>query len=78
MVFQGHLFDKNVMVERTLSTGTVVRLKLEPLGDGRVKVLEYYRKGHLHDRFKRHSDEEGKVFQFAELGLLQTYDHLFG
>lgn len=77
MVYQGHLFDKAVMVERTLSTGTVLRLKLEPLGEGKVRVLEYHRKGFLHERFKRQKDEEGKVFVFADLGLSQSYHALF-
>jgi hypothetical protein len=74
---QGHLFDKTVLVERTLSTGSVVRLKLEPLANNRVKVLEYYRKGFLSDRFKRHIEEEGKVFPFEDLNLSESYARLF-
>lgn len=78
ITYQGHLFDKSMMVERTLSTGSIVRLKLEPLGEAKVRVLEYYRKGFLHDRFKRCKEEEGKVFAFADLRLEQSYQSLFG
>ncbi len=77
LIQQGHLFDKSILVERTLSTGSIVRLKLEPLEGQKVKVLEYYRKGFLSDRFKRHSEEEGKVFAFADLNLAQSYEALF-
>ncbi len=77
MIYQGHLFDKSVMVERTLSTGTVLRLKLEPLGEGKVRVLEYHRKGFLSDRFKRLPQEEGKIFALLDLGLNQSYQALF-
>ncbi len=77
LIQQGHLFDKSIMVERTLSTGSIVRLKLEPLEGQKVKVLEYYRKGFLSDRFKRHSEEEGKVFAFGDLKLPQSFEALF-
>ncbi len=74
---QGNLFDKTVLVERELSTGSILRLKLEPLEDERVRVIEYYRKGFLSDKFKRHPDEEGKVFTFESLNLKESYTALF-
>lgn len=77
IVQQGNLFDKSILVERTLSTGSILRLKLEPLENRQVKVLEYYRKGFLSDKFKRHKDEEGKVFGFAELNLNESFEALF-
>ena len=46
-VFQNDLFSSARMVERTLETGTVLRLKLEPLPGERVRVLEYHRKAPL-------------------------------
>ena len=38
------MFDPTHSVERVLSTGTVVRLRVEELGEGRVMVHEALRK----------------------------------
>ncbi len=43
-VFQDTLFDATRVVQRLLKNGTSIRMKLEPLGEGRVKILEYSRK----------------------------------
>lgn len=40
----GTMFDPSHSVERVLSTGTVVRLRVEELGEGRVMVHEARRR----------------------------------
>ncbi|MEX2534183.1 MAG: hypothetical protein WD273_01170 [Trueperaceae bacterium] len=40
----GTMFDPSKMYERVLSTGTVVRLRVEELGDGRLMVHEAQRR----------------------------------
>ena len=77
IVQQGHLFNKTVLVERELSTGSVLRLKLEPLEGKKVRVVEYYRKGFLSEKFKRNHGEEGKVFAFEDLRLNESFSALF-
>jgi hypothetical protein len=75
---QRHLFDTTETVSRVLSTGSTVRIKLEPLGDGHVKILEYYRKARNSDRFVRERAEEGYIVEFSQLGLEPSYEELFG
>lgn len=77
-VFQDDLFSNARVVERTLPSGTVLRLKLEPLpGPGeQVKVLEYHRRvpGGL---WQRHPEEEGRTLAYAQLKLEQPFGVLF-
>lgn len=75
-VFQDDLFSPARMVERTLSNGTTLRLKLEPLPEERVKVLEYHRKG-PGERWQRVQEEEGRVLLYDQLKLAQPFDELF-
>lgn len=74
---QVHLFDRSAFVERATSVGTTVRLKLEPLGEERVRVLEYHRRGKGKAAFRRVRSEEGIEVSFAKLGLSESYDELF-
>ena len=55
-----------------------MRLKLEPVGDERVKVLEYHRKQVGSRDFRRVRNEEGLVYPFASLGLAERFEDLFG
>lgn len=64
------------MVERTLSNGTTLRLKIEPLPEGRVKVLEYHRRV-SGERWQRVREEEGRVLVYSQLNLAQPFDKLF-
>lgn len=73
-----HPFDKSTYVERETSTGNVVRLKLEPVGDEQVKVLEYHRKQVGAREFKRVRSEEGVVYPFRSLNLDERFEDLFG
>jgi hypothetical protein len=75
---QPHLFDKTETVTRVLSTGSTVTLTLEPLGEGQVRILTYYRKPARGDRFVRAPGEEGQVVAFEKLGLELSYETLFG
>ena len=74
---QPHLFDKSVVVERATSLGGTVKLKLEPLGENKVKILEHHRKHKGKEGFKRVKAEEGVVLPFAQLKLTESYDELF-
>ena len=74
---QPHLFDKSVVVEKVTSVGSTVKLKLEPLGENKVKILEYHRKAKGKESFKRIKSEEGGTVAFTQLGLTEGYEELF-
>lgn len=78
MLYQPHLFDKTITVEREMSTGTIVKLVIRPIADSKVEILQYFKKKSNQDKFKRVADEEGKTVEFKKLGLRQSYDYLFG
>jgi hypothetical protein len=65
------------IIERTLSTGTTLKLKLEPLQNEQVRILEYWRKPRRGVSFRRVKDEEGKIVAFTQLNLAQSYTDLF-
>lgn len=65
-------------MERTIpASGTTVRLLLEQLSGGRVRVLEYHRRRGEHGRFERVRAEEGMVCTFDKLGLDQPFEAVF-
>lgn len=70
--------ETKVTFEKTTSLGTIVRSVLEPVGDGRVRILEYYRKPKRSAQFRRVKTEEGKVLPFAQLGSKTSYHDFFG
>lgn len=70
--------ETGVTFEKTTSIGTTVRSVLEPVGNERVKILEYHRKPKHSSQFRRVKSEEGKVLPFAQLGLDTSYDKFFG
>jgi hypothetical protein len=74
----GPLYDPTAEVERIIEgTGTVLRLRLFPLGKGRVRIEEYYRKRSHETRFSRISTEEGLKLAFTQLRLDKPYDEVF-
>ena len=76
---QPDLFSGTQTLERTLpASGTVVRMRLRPLGDGRVRVEEAVRRLAGHARFEPWPDEEGRVVAFERLGFAARYDAVFG
>ncbi len=75
-VFQDTLFDATRVVQRLLKNGSSIRMKLEPLGEGRVKILEYSRKAQG-GVWHRCPDEEGRVLPYEQLRLQQRYESLF-
>ena len=77
VLYQANLFNDLVLVERTLSSGTVVRLLIEPTENQQVRILEYSRLSPKTNRFKRQPGEEGKMLEFSKLGLSLGYDALF-
>jgi hypothetical protein len=64
------------MVQRTLTNGTVLRLKLEPLPGARVRVLEYYRQ-RAGERWQRVREEEGRELAYGQLKLRESFADLF-
>ncbi len=76
--FQDGLFDSARWLERTTDLGVVVRLRLEPLGRGRVRVVRYERK-RPHDRgFVRRREEEGRIVPLSAVAPGRDYGALFG
>ncbi len=78
MLYQGHLFDKTITVERQMNNGSIIKLTLRPSQENTVEILEYYKKSPKQDVFKRHENEEKKIVEFDKLGLEQSFEYLFG
>ncbi len=67
-----------VTVERTLeSTGSTVRLTIEPLPERHVLIVEYRRRRKPEGRFERQRSEEGKAVPFELLNLDEEFETLF-
>lgn len=75
-VFQDPLFSPARVVERTLASGTVIRLKLESLPREWVRVLEYHRKA-LGEGWKRVREEEGRTLRYEQLKLPRPFSEVF-
>ena len=55
------------VLERILSNGTVVRLVLQPLEGGKVRILRFERRARDERAFARKPEWEGRVERFDEL-----------
>jgi len=76
---QPDLFSGTQVVQRTLPrTGTRVRLRLAPLGDGRVRVVEAVRCHAGAVRYEPWPEEEGRETELERLRLGIGYAELFG
>jgi hypothetical protein len=76
---QGELFvDAPVVLRHVATSGATFRLRLEPLGAGRVRVVEAERRAPGATTFKRVPSEVGRVVRFDQLGLAADYDTVFG
>ena len=76
---QPDLFSGTQVVQRTLPrTGTRVRLRLAPLGDGRVRVVEAVRRPAGAVRYEAWPEEEGRETELERLRLGIGYAELFG
>lgn len=78
MLYQGHLFDKTITVEREMTNGSIIQLTIRPTTKNEVEILEYYKKSSKQDVFKRQANEEKKIVEFNKLGLEQSFEFLFG
>lgn len=75
---QDNAVDRTREVERTLSTGSRVRVKLLPLPGRRVRILEYRRLKPDGELWLRQRDEEGHECAFEQLRLPLPFEALFG
>lgn len=76
---QPDLFSGTQVLERVLGRSqTVVRLRLRPLGGGRVRVEEAARRLAGRARFDRWPEEEGREVAFERLGFAVDYADVFG
>ena len=76
---QPDLFSGTQVVQRTLPrTGTRVRLRLAPLGHGRVRVVEAVRRPAGATRYEPWPEEEGRETDLERLCLGVDYLDLFG
>jgi len=76
---QPDLFSGTQVVQRTLPrTGTRVRLRLAPLGGGRVRVVEAVRRAAGGGRYEPWPEEEGRETELERLQLGVGYAELFG
>ncbi len=76
---QPDLFSGTQVVQRTLPrTGTRVRLRLAPLGGGRVRVVEAVRRAEGASRYEPWPEEEGRETELERLQLGVGYSDLFG
>lgn len=74
--FQDDLFSPARWIERTVQ-GATVRVRLEPLGQGRVRVVRYERKRRGDRAFTRRPEEEGRVVPLASVAPGTDYASLF-
>ena len=76
---QPDLFSGTQVLERTLrGSGTVVRLRLRPLGEGRVRVEEAARRSGPQTAFEPWPAEAGREVAFERLGFAVAYREVFG
>lgn len=76
---QPDLFSGTQVLERVLGRSrTVVRLRLRPLGGGRVRVEEAARRLAGRGRFDPWPEEEGREVAFDRLGFGIAYADVFG
>lgn len=75
-MFQDNLFSSARMIERTLPSGTVLRLLLEPLPGERIRVLEYHRRA-PGERWQRLHEEEGRTLRVEQLKLKCSFFEVF-
>jgi len=66
------------VVERRLEElHTTLRLVLEPVGERKVRVVEYRRKRDDDARWSRNREQEGVVYDYDQLGLAEAFEELF-
>lgn len=75
---QDDLFSGCRWVARTTSLGVVVRVQLEPLGRGTVRIVRYERRRPAESAFTRRPEEEGRVLALSAVAPGHGYSQLFG
>jgi hypothetical protein len=76
-VFQDDLFSPARWIERDVG-GVTVRVRLEPLSRGRVRIVRYERRRDGEPRFVRRSEEEGRVVPLSAVAPGRDFAELFG
>lgn len=76
-VFQDDLFSPARWIERDVG-GVTVRVRLEPLDRGRVRIARYERRRAGEPEFHRRREEEGRVVPLAAVAPGRDFAELFG
>jgi hypothetical protein len=76
-VFQDDLFSSARWLERDVG-GVTVRVRLEPLSRGRVRIVRYERRREGEPRFVRRPEEEGRVVPLTAVAPGRDFAELFG
>lgn len=74
---QDDLFSNTRWLERRTSANSVVRVLLEPLGAGRVRIVRYERRRAGETGFRACPDEVGTVVDFARVAPGRDYHEFF-
>ena len=75
---QDDLFGRVRWLERTTRSGAQVRVQVEPVDAGRVRIVRFERRRPGERGFRRRPREEGRTVPLAELAPDQRWDALFG
>jgi hypothetical protein len=76
-VFQDDLFGAARWIERDVG-GVTVRVRLEPLDRGRVRIVRYERRRAGERAFVRRREEEGRVVPLSAVAPGHDFATLFG
>lgn len=77
VVFQDALFSPFRVVQRTLESGTILELTLEPLPGEHVRVVKYRRK-RAGERWVMGKREAGRTYAWQQFGLEGSFEGVFG
>lgn len=69
---------QTAVAERRIDTLHInLKLRLEPLDDQKVRIVEYHRKRDDERRWHLAKEQEGQVYDYAKLKLTHAFEELF-
>lgn len=78
IALQDDLFGQARWLERTTTSGSQVRIQVEPAEPGRVRIVRFERRRPGERSFRRRPREEGRIVPLTDLAPGQTWEALFG